>query len=258
MRIADELLLLAIHPAGGRPVIGAAKLDLALAGAILSELVVSGRVRLDGDRAHPAVPDAGPPAPLPPHVPFPPNAPSAVPLLESVSFGDAGSPGGPVTSPRDPALDEAFTRIVRAPGARAHRLVADLSGATLRLRLRNALIGQGILAEEEQRILGVLRSSSHPEMNPVPRREILARLDAALAGADFDNTVPGRRTASLLEIAHACDLTRVLFAHVVDLERRVAAVTAGGWAGPAVRRAITRMQSDGGAPFVADTTAGPS
>ncbi|WP_242910837.1 GOLPH3/VPS74 family protein [Actinomadura terrae] len=209
MRIADELLLLAIHPAGGRPVIGAAKLDLALSGAILAELVLSGRACLEGGRVRPCSPGA--------------------------RTGRAPA--------RDPELDEALARIVESPGVVTDRWVAGLSGAALLLRLRNGLIGQGILAEEEQRILGVLRSSSHPELNPVPRREIVARLDAALASAPVDGLAPNPRTATLLEIAHACDLARILFSAIPDLDGRIAAVTAGGWAGPAVARAIARKQA---------------
>ncbi|MBT2207154.1 MULTISPECIES: GPP34 family phosphoprotein [Actinomadura] len=216
MRIADELLLLAIHPAGGRPVIGAAKLDLALSGAILAELVLSGRAYLEGGHVRPR----------------PPGAADVTP--------------GAVTGrslARDPELDEALARIARSPGVATDRWVAVLSGAALLLRLRNGLIGQGILAEEEQWILGVLRSSSHPELNPLPRREIVARLDAALASAPLDGIAPDPRTAMLLEIAHACDLARILFSAVPDLDGRVAAVTAGGWAGPAVARAIARKQA---------------
>lgn len=215
MRIADELLLLAIHPAGGRPVIGRGPLDLALAGALLADLALAGRIHLDGDRVEPARA-----APVP--------APAAA---------------------RDPELDGALARIVQSPGRHAHRVVADLSGSSLRLALRNGLIGQGILAEEEQRILGVLRSLSHPELNPAPRCAILGRLDAALAASAAGPL--GQRTAALLGIAHACGLAHVLFSPVPDLDRRVADRTAGGWAGPVVAKAIARMQADADAAVAA-------
>ncbi|WP_165975386.1 GOLPH3/VPS74 family protein [Actinomadura rubrisoli] len=196
MRIADELLLLAIHPTGGRPVIGDAELDLGLAGAILADLVLSGRVELTAGGVRPA----------------------------AVTRPPAG----------DPELDGAFAQIVRAPGARAARVITALSGETLRLRLRNGLIGRGVLAEEEQWVLGVLTSSSHPELNPAPRREILARLDAALGGAVSDE-----RTATLLAIAHACDLARELFPKVPGLEKHIPV----GWAAPAVAAAVAEMRA---------------
>ncbi|MFD0683831.1 GOLPH3/VPS74 family protein [Actinomadura fibrosa] len=196
MRIADELLLLAVDPVGGLPVIGVEELDLALGAALLAELALSGRVGFAGGRVRPA------------------RTPSA-----------SG----------DPELDAAFAAVVRAPGGDASGTVVALSGGDLLRRLRNGLIGRGVFAEEEHWVEGVLTSSTHPELNPAPRKEILARLGGAL-----DGSVPEPRTASLLAIAHGCGLLRVLFPAVADLDRRVSAGTGGGWEGRAVADAIAR------------------
>ncbi|WP_131737812.1 GOLPH3/VPS74 family protein [Actinomadura roseirufa] len=213
MRIAEELLLLAIHPVGGRPVIGAGRLDLALAGAILADLALAGRIVVDGGRVRAAAPG---PVPVP-------------------------------APPRDPELDGALAMIDAVPGVPAAFAVVRLSGADLRVRLRNGLIGLGILAEEEQRILGVLRSSSHPELNPAPRRVILARLDATLAGrapieapAEAPAVAFAARTAALLVVAHACGLARALYPEHPDLDRRVGdiAATTVAWTAHAVAKAI--------------------
>jgi len=135
--IAEELLVLAYEPDGlARG--SAIRLDCALAGALLLELIVDGSVVTDGDQLS-AVADADP-----------------APLRE---------------------LAKALASIAQEPSRTAQQAVLALASG-LRRRLLAGLVDRGVLGDEVHRWLGVLQRHRFPERDPAIRADILRRLRA--------------------------------------------------------------------------------
>ncbi|GLX02208.1 hypothetical protein Misp02_62940 [Microtetraspora sp. NBRC 16547] len=147
MTIAEEVLLLAYREDTGKPQIGSVELDAAVAGAILAELAVNGRIDLDGKKV---------------------VAKDATPL-------------------GDEELDAALARIAGdARERKPEWWVGKLDSRKLRGRLLSRLAGRGVLSEEQTRILGIFPSTRYPELDPAPEREIRQRVESVLGGADPD------------------------------------------------------------------------
>ncbi|MEO3800049.1 GPP34 family phosphoprotein [Nonomuraea sp. B1E8] len=145
--IAEEFLLLAYRDDKGTPLIDSTRLDSALAGALLAELAVAGRLELSGKQV--AVTD---PSPL----------------------GDA-------------ELDATLTRIATEGKARKPAWwVQRLKTGKLRTRLLAKLAESGVLAEERGRALGIFPVTRWPEAHPGVEADVRERVSAVLAGATPD------------------------------------------------------------------------
>lgn len=140
--LATDLLLLALDDDRGTVLPQAALgLDYGLAGAVVMELALRGRLRVDGDVAAttgPATDDT---------------------LLDDALRAIAATPGKTL----------------------AHwvgHLSRDLGG--LRQRLLDRLVAQGTLAMREQRVLLVFHRKVYPERDARVEHDIRAKMDAAL------------------------------------------------------------------------------
>jgi len=147
--IPEEVLLLCLDDETGHPVeLPAAAMDLSLAGAVLMELALAGRLDSDLDRVF-----VGNPAPL----------------------GDA-------------LLDPVLARIgARTPPQDSRQWMAELAegAGALRNALLDRLVARGALRRLEARRLLFLRDVRHQKADRAPSEAARARLRAVLLEGDF-------------------------------------------------------------------------
>lgn len=140
--LATDLLLLALDDERGTVLPQAAiGLDFGLAGAVVMELALRGRIRLDGD----AVATTG--------------TATDDALLDDALRGIAAAPG---------------KNLAHWVG----HLARDLGG--LRQRLLDRLVAQGTLEKRERRVLLLFHQNVYPERDGRVEHDIRARVDAAL------------------------------------------------------------------------------
>lgn len=142
LSLAEALLLVAIDDDANRvPSTQSFKLDYGLAGALLLDLLLIGRLRLTADRI--AMADA---------------APTGNTVLD-----DAVNTIGDATKPRD-----------------AKYWVNRLAGDHLRNRVVNELEQRQIVRREEHRVLWLFPADRFPTQDPAPEKRLRARLRAVL------------------------------------------------------------------------------
>ncbi|MEU6788229.1 GPP34 family phosphoprotein [Nonomuraea angiospora] len=145
--IAEDLLLLAHHDEKGTQLVAGTQLDPALAGALLAELAVNGRLELSAKKV--TVKD---PSPL----------------------GDS-------------ELDATLARIAEEGKERKPAWwVQRLQSAKLRRRLLTRLAESGVLTEQRGKVLGIFPTTRWPEADPDVEAAVRDRVTSALAGADPD------------------------------------------------------------------------
>jgi hypothetical protein len=172
LSLAEEAVLLSLDDATGRPV-GRAGMapDLALAGALLMDLALAGRVDTDRDRIWVADP----------------------------------APTG------DPAADAVLARLAApgAPGdARGAILLLAREAAAAREAILDRLVAAGILKRVEDRVLWVFADRRYPKAaGQAQAEDARARLRALLLAEE----IPAPRDALLLGLARAAGLLPLLF-----------------------------------------------
>ncbi|MFE4449982.1 GPP34 family phosphoprotein [Streptomyces sp. NPDC056796] len=202
--LGEEIMLLSLDDESG-----AAKdrqaAGWAVAGGILLELVLAGRLSVSGGRL--SVAD---------------RTPTGVGLLdERLGLVDAWA-SKKSTSPK---VTNWLTRD-------HHKAVGAAIGS---LRAR------GLVAEEEHRVLGLFPVRRYPGTDGSAERELRARLaSVVLRGTDPDD-----RTAGLVALIHAAKLHRLAFPEVPakEVKPRMEKIAEGHWAGDDVRTAIRTMQA---------------
>lgn len=138
--LAEELLLLAYNDETGRATTGSTELDCGLAGAVLLELALAGRIDIVDGR---------------------------------VSVVDATATGDPVT-------DGVLERLARAGKARkAEWWVGKLRSKT-RPGVLARLTERGILRQERHKIMGLFPVRRYPSVDPAVESAVRARLDLAV------------------------------------------------------------------------------
>ncbi|MEV4937051.1 GOLPH3/VPS74 family protein [Streptomyces zaomyceticus] len=202
--LAEEIMLLSLDDESG-----AAKerqsAAWAVAGGMLLDLVLTGRVSVDDGRIR--VTDA---------------TPTEIPLLDE----------------RLRRLDAWCAKKGRAPKvtdwlAKDHTKAVKATIGSLRER--------GLVREEQHRVLGLFPVTRYPEADGSVERELRARLQAVLR----DGPTHHARTTGLLALIHGAKLHRLAFPDVPRKEvvPRLEELTAGQWAAEGVRRAIRDMQA---------------
>ena len=210
MLIAEDLLLLLTDDATGKPVVDSQRLSSGLAGAVLVELVVAGRL---------AITDAG-------------------------RWGSGSRVA--VTSPAplgDPVLDEALRRsALRGQPVGAQALLGTLAKG-LPDALRGRLVERQILRAEEGRVLGIFPTRAWPATDS--RHE--AQVRAALWDVVVQGRTPTDREVCLVALLHAVGQVPKQFATAGmtarQLRDRAKALSEGNVGGEAVRRAIEAAEA---------------
>lgn len=224
LRLHHELLLLSLHDRRGTQAFGQ-MINLGLGGAILTELLLEGRVRIveEGSRRK----------------------------KEFVEVVD--------TRPmHDLALDAALARLSAAKRrASPSGTVSRIGGVrNLRHLVARDLCRMGVLRETEQEILVLFRRRVYPTVDTGPERALIQRVRAVLAGT----ALPDERTAALVAVA---DVTKTLAA-IYDrgerkaLKDRIKAVRDADVGSRAARQAIEAAAAAMTAAIVAATTAAAS
>jgi hypothetical protein len=225
MLIAEDLLLLLTDDVSGRATVDSQRLGLALAGAVLVELVLADRV---------AVTDEGRW-----------GTGSRVALVGSGPLGD-------------PVLDEAIRRVGgRRQPIGAQSLLTTL-GKGLPDELRGRLVGRGILRAEEGRVLGIFPTRAWPAADSTHEAGVREALwDVVVVGR-----TPTDREVCLVSLLHAVDQVPRQFATegmtARQLRSRAKVLSEGNVGAEAVRRAIDAANAAIAAAAVAASAAAAS
>lgn len=204
MLIAEDLLLLATDDATGKTTVSSMQLDPALAGAVLMELVILGRVNLEGDGRKARVVATDP------------------------------------TLPGDPVLDLALQTLFDLGPTKPVHAIGKLAKG-LRDRLNDALVERGILRRESGKILGLFPTTRWPAQDQGPEAGIRASVVPALVlGQEPD----GRTAAIISVLTAADMLRTVVDRpdHKVA-KARGKEIGAGNWATDSVRKVIQEAQA---------------
>ncbi len=204
--VAEDLLLLLIEPTIGKPVVDKAHLDRGLAGAVLQELAVRGRVS-----------PAGPG--------------EAAPRGRLVVRGD-GLAG-------DPLLDGVLARLAARRPLKPPAAVDQVMKG-LRPQLLDRLAAAGLVREEHGAVLGVFPTTRWPAANPDVAAELRQGIGLALAGL----REPTQREAGLVSLLWAVDAAhKVSDGDRFAVRRRAKQIGSQDWAADAVRKAVAAATS---------------
>ncbi|MCX4587908.1 GPP34 family phosphoprotein [Streptomyces sp. NBC_01481] len=177
----------------------------AVAGGIVLELVLSGRLSVDRGRI--AVVD---------------TASTGVRLLDDrLRMIDAWAAG----KSKPPKVTEWLTK--------DHRKVLDATLESLRER--------GLVSQEERKLLGLFPVRRFPEADGTVERELRGRLE----GLVLRHGEPDDRSAGLIALLHGAKLHRLAFPDLPrkEVSPRMREIAEGQWAGESVRKAIQDMQA---------------
>lgn len=217
--LVDDVTLLLLDPASGRPLTDATRLTAVLPGAVLLDLAL--RERLEAEPAR----WGG----------------------DTVRVRDAAPTG-------DDVLDEALRRLGDRP-TRARNAVQRLGGRKLRAAVRERLVARGLVRHEPGGFLRLTRD--HPD--PAARKALVAEVAAALETDDPARVPPhAAALVSLLHsvgavprVVPGLGLSRRQLTDRV--EAVVEAVNRGEWAGAAVSAAVRSAQAAVSAAVISST-----
>ena len=216
MLIAEDVLLLATDDATGKATISALQLDPALAGAVLIELVVAGRVNLlgEGRQAKVVVTD--------------------------------GTPLG------DPVLDVALQSLIDKGPCKPVQAIRLLAKG-LRARLNDLLVQRGILRRESGKVLGLFPTTRWPARDSGPEQDVRALVVGVLLNGQEPD---GRTAAVISVLTAADMLkTVVQRPDIKAAKARGKDIGAGNWAGDSIRKVIQETQAAMTAAVMVSTTA---
>jgi hypothetical protein len=206
MLIAEDLLLLLTADDTGKLAVPGSHVDLALGGALLSELALTQRVDIAG-------PDER--------------------VREGRLVIRDASPTG------DSMLDDALAAVGRKEGRKPQSMVVAL-GKRTRVRLYERLAEAGLLRAEEGRILGIFPTRRWPAEHAGHEASVRAGLATALR----DGGTTDARTRALVSLLHALRAAhKAVDPNSVglskpELKASARRIAEGDWVGKAVRSAI--------------------
>ncbi len=168
LKLFEEVLLLALKDEKGT--VSVDFLEYALAGSIISELVLAGTIAIDSSKQ------------------------KRVSTLNAKPLGDD-------------ILDEAMSLIRERENTKGlkHWISKIASIKNLKERVAVRLCDAKILKAEQEKVFLIFNRDVYPELDPVPEQNIIARIDDAITGksAQID-----ARTVVLISIAHGVGLLR--------------------------------------------------
>ncbi len=216
MLIAEELLLLATDDATGKSSVSTMQLDPALAGAVLMELVVAGRVGLDGE-----------------------GRKAQVVVINEAPMGD-------------PTLDPALQSLVEKAPIRPVSAIGKL-GKGLRDRLYNGLQDRGIVRRESGKVLGIFPTTRWPADDSRHEDELRRNISDVLV---IGQEPTARVAAIIAVLTAADMLRTVVDKPDLALAKeRGKQIGDGNWATDSVRKAIQEMQAAMTVAVMVSTTA---
>ncbi len=207
LSLAEELLLLALNEEKGTVLMAASMgLPYGLAGALLVELVEAGLLR----------------------------------------FADKDIVPVPCGSARDALLDGILEMIRSSERPRnVKHWVGKIGRSVGKLKIRDKilarLVDKRILEREEHRLLLIFPTTRYPQADPRPEHAIREHVRSALRG----HTAPDARTAALISLVHACDLTGSLFekGERREAKKRAKEISASQPIGSAVAQTVEAIKA---------------
>jgi hypothetical protein len=223
MLIAEDLLLLLYDDESGKPIAGNPGLDYSLAGAVLIELTLLGKVDIAaaGDEVREG----------------------RLKVLDTSSTGDA-------------ILDERLALLAEKSGQKPKNVMGKLS-KKLRDQVLARLAERGVLEADKDRVLGLFPVTRWPAKDARHEAEVRTALGSVLKLG----TQPDERTAALIALLNALNVVPKVITDAVDkkaLKRRAKEIAESEWAAEAVRKAVQEMQAAITAAIVVSASAGAS
>lgn len=205
LHLYEEILLLALRDRKGTPATEFA--NLAISGSLLAEMLLEGRITVEGTRR------------------------KLVDVRSEEPFGD-------------PVLDEALQRIAGSKRrASLKSWIQRLSGTKgLRHRAAQQLCRRGILRADEDTVLLFFRRKIYPELNPLPERRLVERMRTAIVAR---TGLLEPRTVVLISLAKSANLLAKTLGRDVVKERkeRIKEIVRGDAIGKATKEAIEACEA---------------
>jgi hypothetical protein len=215
----EEVMLLALKDEEGT-VAGGTQYTYALAGALLAELMLQERVKVEESRRK-----------------------KILAVKSSKRIGE-------------PLLDECLEKVKTAKRrAQLQTWVGRFAGIKrMRHRVAEGLCDRGILKVDQDKVLLIFNRTIYPELDPEPERELMERLKRAIFSYDRDLDP---RTVVVIALANTSGILKTVFdkKKLKDRKRRLKQITEGNAVGAATREAIQAMQAAVIAATVAATAA---
>jgi hypothetical protein len=206
MLIAEDLALLLLDDDSGKALTDRTRLDSALAGAVLLELALHGRVE-----------------------------PDAADRKQRLRVSDPRPTG-------DVVLDDALRRVADKQPVKAESILGAVAKG-LRDDIFERLVARGILRRQDGKVLGLFPTTQWPAQDSAHERQLRQRLsDVLVVGLTPDPHT--RALVSLLLAVDA--LPKVVGTDRADkreLKRRAKELADGEWAGAAVRKAVEAVNT---------------
>jgi len=217
--IAEDVLLLLLDDRSGRTKEGAF-LDVALGGALLTELALAEAVAMPGKAGV-----------------------FSRPKVEVASSATT----------TDPILRSALDLIGQRPRT-AQDLVKRL-GKAARADLYARLVERGLVAVQPHHVLGVFPGTPYPAVDVAHKTALRADVSAALV----QGHEPSQRTAAVIAVLHAIHWAHKVVAGQglmrSQVRKRAKAISEGDWAAEAVRAAVRAAHAATAAAATASSTA---
>lgn len=211
MLIAEDVLLLTTDDESGKPTIGSPGRELVLAGALLVELALLGRVD---------VADKG----------------------ERVRAGRVVVRDPSMTGQVE--LDRALA-ICQEREGKSPASILDKIAKKLRERLLDQLADRGVIRAEHGKVLGIFPTTRWPEVEGGHERKIHDLLVSVLV----QGTTPDQRTAAIVALLSSVDAAHKVVAQggaEIDkraVRKRAKEIGRGDWAAGAVTKAVEAVQA---------------
>jgi hypothetical protein len=203
----EEILLLALRDEEGTIASGGTMYQYAIGAALLAELLLNKRIEVDRSGKKKLV-----------------NLVSTSPLGE-------------------PLIDECLEKVSNAKRrAVLQTWVSRFAGIkNLKHRVAQQLCRRGILKTDEDKVLLLFTRKIYPEVNPVPERELIRRLEHAIFTETRDIDP---RTVVLLSLANSTGLLNIVFnkKKLKGHKARIKQIVNGEITGKAATEAIQAMQ----------------
>lgn len=207
LHLHEEILLLALRDDKGTIASGT-MYQYAIGGAVLAELLLGGRVRIETVKKRPMVTLVDP------------------------------------TPIDDPVIGECLEKVrTSKKRAVAQTWVSRFASLkSLKHRIAEGLCDRGILREDDAKILLVFTRKTYPELNPAPERALVERLRRAIFTETDDIEA---RTVVLASLANSAGLLKAVFdkKELKGRKDRIEKIVNGEIAGKATQEAIQAMQT---------------